>query len=380
MPTSLPRRYAEVRFPTDFTAQYQGDFQYFPFSTGSMSGGGSGSLAGVSWPPRDGLASPEDLVHKNRQSEAIAMVRAAVQSRQRSRINSTTGGHPSLAAYQGLEGGCGSCGGEMEGGSFANEGAFPFAGHGRPRRIHGGVMRTLAGRQFIAKRLSQRVGELNQRDAESFDTPGWSSGQQPVSAPTEDGEVVVRLGEHLAALSDAMTTGVWDKEVAKEARGILSTLVAVGHQIPQNQLTMIQRQIEGALNTIVQTAGAPYPGNARNTPLAQKDKGILRLVYVQLERAKTVIDDLSRYSYLSSTERKMRTGALGQSLLRQAEAQRLGRLRGPNAGYRAPPIIPGQNAGIFPGGAPRGWAPAPNVPGAPPLPPGYEASDLDLFL
>lgn len=376
MPTSLPRRFPEVRFPAEFTSMYDGGFSYFD---GGMSGGGSNNVAGVSWPPRDGLATVEDLHRKNRQEEALRQVRGMIQSRQRSRINATTGGHPTRGGYQEMEGGCGECGGEMNGGSFQSEGGFPFAGHGRPRRLHGGVMRTLAGRQFVAKRLSQRVAELNQRDAETFETPGWSNGQQPSAGVSEDGEIVMKLGEHLAALSDAMTTGVWDKDTTKEAKGILSTLTAVGWKIPQNQLTIVLRQIDGALNEIVRAAGAPYPGNARNTPLAQKEKGILRLVYTLLERAKTVIDDLSQNSYLSPGERKSRIGALGQTLQRQTEAQRLGRLRGVNAGYRAPPVVAGQNAGIFPGGAPRGWAPVRNVPNAPPLPPDYEAGDLALF-
>lgn len=374
MPTSLPRRFAEVRFPADFTSMYDGGFQYF---SGGAMGAGSNNVAGVSWPPRDGLASTEDLHRKNRQEESIRQVRGMIQSRQRSRINATTGGHPNLAAYQSIEGGCADC--EMSGGGFRDEGAFPFAGHGRPRRLHGGVMRTLAGRQFIAKRLSQRVSELNERDAETFDTPGFSNGQQPSAPISEDGEVVVKLGEHLAALSDAMTTGVWDKDTTKEAKGILSTLTSVGWQIPQNQLTMVLRQIDGALAEIVRTAGAPYPGNARNTPLAQKEKGILRLVYTLLERAKTVIDDLTKNSHLAPGERRSRIGALRQNIQRQTEAQRLGRLRGQNAGYRAPPVVAGQNAGIFPGGAPRGWAPVRNVPNAPPLPPDYEAADLGLF-
>ena len=378
MPTSLPRRFPEVLFPADFTALYQGGFSYA--GSPSARGGGSNNVAGVSWPPRDGLASEEDLHRKGRQEEAIRMVRAAVQSRQRSRLNAITGGMAGRRGYQEMEGGCGECGGSgLSGGSFQSEGGFPFAGYGKPKRLQGGVMRTLAGRQAVAKRLTERVAEFNQRDAETFETPGFSNGQQPRAPPNESGVVVEQLGEHLAALSDAMTTGVWDKDTTKEAKGILTALTKVGHLIPQNQITMILRQVEGVLAEIVRTAGAPYPGNAANTPLAQKEKGILRLVYTILERAKTVLDDLSANSNLATDERRMRIGALGQTLARQTEAQRLGRLGGPARGYRAAPVYPGQNAGIFPGGVPVGWQNARNVPNAPFLPPGYNANDLDLF-
>jgi hypothetical protein len=369
MPTSRLWERTEVRFPADFTRLYQNGFSYYP---SGMSGGGSGSLAGVSWNPNDALAPGGHP--KGWQEEAIAKVRAEVQSRQRSRINNITGGASGRRAFQELEGGCDDC----RGGSFHNEGAFVLAGKGK--RIHGGVMRTLAGRQHVAKRLTQRVAEFNKRDAEQFDTPGFSEGGEPSAPPTEDGEVVIQLGEHLAALSDAMTSGVWDKDTTKEARGILSTLQKVGHLIPQNQITMVLRQVDGVISEIVRTAGAPYPGNAANTPLAQKEKGILRLVATILERAKTLLEDLSANSALAPGERKMRTGALRNTLQRQAEAQRLGRVRGVNAGYRAPALPPGRLPGLYAGAPPAGYRQVPGLRNAPALPPGYDLEALDLFL
>ena len=384
MPTSLPRRFPEVRFPAEFTALYDNSFGWAPdflSGSGASKGGarpgaaGMNPPVGVAWPPRDGLASAQDIWHKQKQEDAVRMVRGSIQARQSSRIAHTTGWNQSLAHAE-MEGGCGECG--MAGGSFSNEGAQVLAGRGR-RMLLGGVMRTLAGRQHVASRLSKRVEEFNNRDAETFETPFTTGAVPPKEQPTESAQVVVKLGEHLTALSDAMTSGVWDKDTTKEARGILSTLLSIGWAIPQNSLTMTLRQIETALAEIVRTIGAPYPGNAANTMLAQKEKGILRLVYTILERAKSVIEDLAQNSSLSPQERKMRLQALDSQLGIQAEAQRLGRTRGVNRGYRAQPVVAGQNQQIFPGGAPPGWQRVPGVLNAPPLPPGIDARDLALF-
>ena len=377
MPTSFPRRYPEVRFPADFTALYQGPFAYVPNGIGTVRGGNS--AAGVSWPPNDGLQDMNDVWHKQKQEERIAQVRAGIQSRQRSRINAITGGHPNLALYQGMEtidshgysGGCGSC----EGGSFGNEGAQVLAGRGR--RMMGGVMRTLAGRQHVARRLTSRVGEFNAISQSNFQEP-WASSGQPAGIPTETGNVVIELGEHLTALSDAMTSGVWDKDTTKEARGILNTLLQSGWAIPQNQITMVLRQVTNALSGIQRIAGTA------NLPAQGKDKNILKLIYLILERCRVVLEDLSSVSDRSPEERKLRLDALVPTLGKFTEAQRVARMPGSirpglgARGVRPPPLASGDTQYVFPNQpvAPVGWRGIAGMPGNIPLPEGYDMGNL----
>lgn len=403
MPTSFPRLFPEVRFPYDFTQQYKGSFGYTPsfmdYAAEQAVGGArrtymedmdthvkpsrkvgfelvdiathvkpmkmsTGILGG--WPPEDGLASERDLVHKGRRTEALQMVRAAVKSREKSRINMITN---NVGIGNRLEGGCADCDGGAVGSGFRDEGAQVLAGKGR--RLHGGVMRTLAGRQHVAGRLTARINEFNSRNVETFDSP-WPEQQQPRFSET--GDVMVELGEHLTALSDAMTSSVWDKDTTKEARGFLATLVKSGWAIPQNQITLILRQTIGVLSAMEQLAGSPPGANDD----IRKDRRIMRLVFVIMERARLLLEGLSKNSMLSPEERRMYLAAQAQQLARTTEAQRLA--RAPNrTGYslEMKPEMGDVPRFLFPvQGVPASWRPK---QAGIRLPADYSAEELGLF-
>ena len=362
MPTSLPRRFPEVRFPAEFTALYDGPFQYFGGSRLIHGAGMSvGALGG--WPPEDGLADENDLFHKNHRREALQQVRGAIESRIHSRLRQMTGGSRQLR-HQTLEGGCDTCdGGSMLIGVGTIEGAPVLSGRG----LHGGVMRTLAGRQHVARRLTSRIGELNKVDNETWEN-SWVPPANRREAVTEDEQQVVLLGEALAALSDAMTSGVWDKDTTKEAKTILSILAQEGHLIPSNQITLILRQLERTLSEL-----QAYTSTRGNS---DKDKRIIRLIFTILERARSVAETLSSNADRSVEERRMVIGALKVPLSLQTEYQRMSRLGGTPLrpfGQPARPYRPGDTRNVFPVPPgrrviPPGYAPGLGVPGNVPYP------------
>ena len=322
-----------------------------------------GALGG--WPPEDGFSDELDIEHKRRRQEALQQVRGAIESLQHSRLRQMTGGMRQQVHAM-MEGGCGTCdGGSMLTGVGTIEGAPVLAGRG----LHGGVMRTLAGRQHVARRLTSRISELNAVDAENWES-AWTPPEKTRPALTESDEGLILLGESLTALSDAMTSGVYDKDTTKEAKTILSILAQEGWSIPQNQITMVLRQIERTLSEIQANTSAPG--------LAAKDKNILRLIFTILERARTVLEALSANSDRSPEERKLAIGALRVPLSLQTEYQRMSRLSGTPSrpfGERAPPYVPGDTRNVFPvpngrTRVPRGYNPGQGVPGNVPYPEG----------
>ena len=344
-----------------------------------MSGRGMsvGALGG--WPPEDGFADEHDIEHKNRRREALQQVRGAIESRIHSRWHQMTGGakqgtHMLMENDYTTRGGCGSCGGSMLTGVGTIEGAPVLSGRG----LHGGVMRTLAGRQHVARRLTSRISELNRVDAETWEN-SWIPPENRRPPESESDEGLITLGESLAALSDAMTTGVWDKDTTKEAKTILSVLVQEGWSIPQNQLTKVLRQIERTLSELQAVAAStetPTTDNPRFGGLNLKDKNIVRLIFTILERARTVIETLAQNSDRSVEERRLAIGALRTPLSLQTEYQRMSRQPGTPArafGRRAAPYIPGNTRQVFPVPAgrqrvPAGYAPGQGVPGNVPYP------------
>jgi len=320
-----------------------------------------GALGG--WPPDDGLANENDLFHKNHRREALQQVRGAIESLQHSRMRQMTGGGRQKKHCD-IEGGCNTCeGGSMLIGVGTIEGAPVLSGRG----LHGGVMRTLAGRQHVARRLTSRVNELNKVDNETWEN-SWTPPENRREAVTEDEQKVVLLGEALAALSDAMTSGVWDKDTTKEAKVILSLLAQEGHLIPSNQITLILRQIERTLSEL--QAYVSQTGNS------DKDKRIIRLIYTILERARTVAESLYSNADRSAEERRMVIGALKVPLSLQTEYQRMSRLGGTPLrpfGRPARPYKAGDTRNVFPVPTgrrvvPPGYAPGYGVPGNVPYP------------
>ena len=307
MPSSLPRMYPEIRFPADFTARYEAPLQFFPSGDGGMSGG---SWMITPWPPEDGFADDNQIYHKSKNGEVAAMVNEVIRSRQKSRINQMT----HSAMIQG-HGGCMECeGGARYGGTPTTiEGAQVLSGRG----LHGGVMRTLAGRQFVASRLSSRVNELNERDAVAMNQPYEMP--QP-EALTENDEIVVRLGEDIDIVNDAFATGNIESETVSAARGILKNLTKAGWSIPQNLITTVLRNVDDMMATSVQVLGAVNPQFVLNADRKKR----LRMIFNILERCRLALDVLTASSDLSPQERQMALGSLeGESMLRQSQLARI---------------------------------------------------------
>lgn len=337
LPTSRLGTRLEVRFPYEFTQQY--DMPPAFFGGGVAIGGKKMSVGALGgWPADDGIATENDLFHKNHRAEALQQVRGSIIARENSRLRQLVGLAPS---YNLMAGGCDSCGGSMLTGVGTIEGAPVLAGSGG--KMVGGVMRTLAGRQYVTSRLTKRIDEHNAVDAATFEENPWSKReeQQPLS---ETGRVVVELGEHLAALSDAMTSGVFDKDTTSEAKDIVNTLVQSGWAIPQNQITMIMRQVIGALSEFQAYVSSPK--------LSAKDKNIIRLIFVLLERARELLKVLTKASSLSPVERKQALEAYSAVITSQsAEAQRRTRVRGRTGarfGERVAPIEEQDTRQVFP--------------------------------
>jgi hypothetical protein len=340
MPTSLPRRFMEVRFPADFVAQYTTPLSYF--NEGSR--GGSAVMANPStsstpgfgiyapgYMPEDGFETSNQIWHKQKALDRANQVATQVRNLQIQRMNQMTHMPYSQMAGSGDE----MCGGARYGGTPTTiEGARVLAGRG----LRGGVMRTLAGHQYVEGRLKSRVNELNIRDAVAGEI---AMPQIPKSQPaSEDDNSVKSLGEFMDILDDSFTSGAIESDTVVAARGVLNNLLKVGWRIPQNLLTPLLRQVNEMLNNINQVSGATQQAYALN---AEKKKR-LRTVFLILERSRTVLEDLSQNSDLSPEERRMRLGALQGALQQQVQAQsaRIPRNRA------VPPLQPGLQNEVFP--------------------------------
>ena len=333
MPTSLPRRFMEIRFPAEFTAVYNTPEQWF--SGGSSMAGGGGLLGqdghgmySPEWPPRDGLSqSTNGDWHKQKHADALRQVAEKVRNLQISRMNQMT--HQPYTQMVGAAEEC--CGGARYGGTPTTiEGANVLSGRG----LRGGVMRTLAGREFVESRLKSRIRELNNIDA-------LAEGQELMPKPTmdrgEDEDVIASIGESMDALNDAFTSGGVESESVSQARNLLKALTEVGWKIPQNLITGVQRNVEEMLTTIQQVLGTANP----NFVINSEKKKRVRTIFQILERCAMVMVELARVSDLSPQERKMALAALRPALTQQASSQ-LARIPSQRQRYN---YIPGEDLG-----------------------------------
>jgi len=302
--------YPEIRFPADFTAYYTTPLSFFPSGDGGMVGGASTSWVITPWPPEDGFADDNQIYHKSKNGEIAAQMDEIKRSRQRARINQMTHG-----AMLQNHGGCMECeGGARYGGTPTTiEGAPVLAGRG----LHGGVMRTLAGRQFVASRLSSRINELNERDAVAQNQPYEEPQPEPL---TENDEIVVQLGEDIDIVNDAFGTGNIESETVAAARSLLKNLTKAGWSIPQNLITTVLRNVDDMLATTVQVLGTANPQFVLNADRKKR----LRMIFNILERCRLVLDALTASSDLSPQERQMALGSLqGETMLRQSQLARI---------------------------------------------------------
>lgn len=390
MPTSPLWDRVEVRFPSEFTARYMTPLSYFG-SPPSMFGG---AVDGVEWPPNDGFANDNDLFHKQKQLEAVEEVARAVRNRQVQRMNQMThnsrevmcGTHdemegaglfdvlktgatkllksktgrnallkyaPGMAskAYGMVKGafnrgddevvvsrkrqGDDDRGGARYGGTPTTiEGAPVLAGRG----LRGGVMRTLAGRQHVVKRLQSRVGELNAREAVSQGVPPPAPA---VSEIREDADEIEAISEFLDILDDNFTSGAIDAEAISAARGLLKTVTRLGYMIPQNLLTPLLRQVESMLSNIEAVANSTQQDFM---PSGERRKR-LRTIFQVLERVRTALEALSSVSDLSARERQMAMMATLPEIHQEVASQRARKPRS------LPPPVPlprGQTGYVYP--------------------------------
>lgn len=340
MPTSLPRQFAEVRFPADFTALYDTPLSWFG-RTGSYGRGGSGgNPEGVEWPPVDGFATDNEIYHKQKAEDAVRQVARHVRNLQVQRINQITHMPYNQMAHTAdemayVDGFNQVRGGARYGGTPTTiEGARVLAGRG----LRGGVMRTQAGRQHVQQRLTARVAELNARDAVAANEPPPPA----VPNPTVDGErQVASIGEYLDILDDNFTSGAIDSEAVSAARGLLRAITAAGYRIPQNLITPMLRQVEEYLSIIESVAGATQQAFR---PSAERGKR-LRMIFQVLERCRTVMEELSRVSDLSPQERQMATETLQAPLRQQVVEQRA---RKPRNLPHPQPLPRGQTGRVYP--------------------------------
>lgn len=326
MPTSFPRKFLEVRFPYEFSELYNKPVQYFGEST--MTGAGAtfgnpfgGETVNTMWHERKGHNT--DFMTMSGVRENILKDAQGIMGQKNRDIRKVL--------QAGMSGGCSDCGKreDMMRGGLMNmmspstiEGANVLAGRG----MRGGVMQTNAGAQYLARRLTARIAELDTADS-SVNGVGAQN-------PNDDGElneddkILVSLGEYLDNIIEAVATGNIDSGGVSQARGFLKSLLAGGWQIPSNQLVMLQRNLD---NTVVELE-ASMGNKAPTYALSSDRKKIVRNMLTTLERARTTVEQLVKNSYLAPKERKMVLEGykpkLKQQLSAQLESQIPGRLRG----------------------------------------------------
>jgi len=341
MPTSFPRAFPEVRFPAEFTELYHTPLTWFGYpAIGGVRGGSGGNPDGLEWPPVDGFANDNELYHKSKALEAVRQVAQHVRNLQVQRLNQVTGQPYWQMANTADEQAFLAGQSQVHGG--ARYGGTPTTIEGAPvlsgRGLRGGVMRTQAGRQHVAQRLSARVNELNTRDAVAANQPPPELSR---NAPMENASSIESIGEYLDILSDNFTSGAIDNEAVQAARGLLKNLTKSGFLIPQNLITPILRQVEHMLSSVEAVANSVTPAFM---PSAERSKR-LRTIFQVLERCRAVLDELSRSSDLSAPERRMALDALQGPLQQQVVAQEA---RRPRTLPQSLPLARGETGYVYP--------------------------------
>jgi hypothetical protein len=326
LPTSLPRHFTEVRFPYEFTELYNKPIKYFGESTDGIDPASVGNPFGGE--------TVNTLWHEKKSASANYMAMARVQENHHKDKQMVTGQRNrqiNAILRAGMRGGCGDCSKNenMMRGGLMNmmspstiEGANVLAGSG----LRGGVMKTQAGHQYLLKRLTSRIAEL---DTSSADVNGvGSTNPTGESEPTPDDEIIMNLGESLDNIIEAVSTGYIDSSNLKDARSFLKSLLDGGWQIPSNQLVMLQRDLDDTVRELE----AALSNKAATYQLYPDRKRLVRTMLTTLERARTVVEDLVKKSNLSPKERKLAIGTLRpklrQQLAAQLESQVPGRLAG----------------------------------------------------
>jgi hypothetical protein len=342
LPTSLPHKYAEIRFPQELSELNNKPLRYFGEATGGMSFGNPFQSQTVN-----------TMWHDKKREESNYMAMAGVRENIRKDAQMITAAKNRRLGKV-LEGGCGMCenrndetvrgrgiNGHMNTLSPSTiEGANVLAGRG----MHGGVMKTLAGAQYLRKRLTARIAELDTTDS---DVNGvGSDNPNDVTELSLDDEIVVDLGQYLDDILESVATGYFDASSLASARGFLSKLLEGGWMIPSGQLVGVQRNLD---ESVVELEAAV--SNKGNTyALTAEKKKLVRTMLTVFERARSVIRELVKNSYLSPKERKMVLQAykpqLKKQLAVQVETQIPGRLK-KERNDNVDPEIPFVDAGAF---------------------------------
>jgi hypothetical protein len=326
LPTSFPRHFREVRFPYEFTELYNKPVKYF----GESSGGAAPSSVGNPF----GGETVNSMWHDRKAANTDFMALSGVKENHKKDMQMVTGQrnrqiHSILQS--GMRGGCNDCSkheDSMRGGLMnmmspsTIEGANVLAGRG----LKGGTMRTQAGHQYLLRRLTARIAEL---DTTGNEVNGvGDSNPNGDTETTPDDEIIMNLGEYLDNIIESVSTGNIDSSNVKDGRGFLKALLEGGWQIPSNQLVMLQRNLGETVQELQSALGNRAPTYA----LSSDRKKVTRTVLTTLERARSVVEELVNKSDLSPKERKMAVGALRpklrQQLAAQLESQVPGRLRG----------------------------------------------------
>lgn len=326
MPTSFPRHFREVRFPFEFAELYRAPRRWFDGTT--MNGGAASSYGNPF-----GGESVNSLWHENKEIRADFMAMAGVRENQRKDAQMISG-QRNHNIHDILKSGAKKHGTNMMP-STTIEGAHVLAGSGavggcndcgKHDDMRGGVMRTQAGAQYIRKRLTARIAELDTTDA-GVNGVG-AENPNDVGEPTEDDETLMNLGEYLDYIIEAVSTGNIDSSGVGHARAFLKNLLAGGWQIPSNQLVNLQRNLDETVRELT----ASISNRAPTYALSSDRKKVVRTMLTTLERARSAVEQLVKNSYLSPKERKMVLDnykpQLKKQLAAQLESQVPGRLRG----------------------------------------------------
>jgi hypothetical protein len=290
MPTSFPRSFPEVRFPYEFTALYDKPLSYFQDYSQGFVGKGVGA-------PFDGITD-NTLYHRYKQDEMLRSVQGKILSESARRINQVTGQSNRQFTHQKLE-----ANGELSGGvggyphsTGTIEGAPVLAGRG----LCGGVMRTQAGKQFLQRRLTARIQELNRIGdlSQEFELPA-----RDVNDYTEDDKDIMDVGEHLDAIVDVVNESAkMGSDLVKESRDYVLALKKIGWRFGQNQLTLMLREVQTAINAVGDYVGIRAGNGGFRGAESNRNA---KVVLTNLKRGQKLIEYLTTKSTLSPKERKL---------------------------------------------------------------------------
>jgi hypothetical protein len=289
MPTSFPRWFPEVRFPYEFTALYDKPLAYFEDKPQGFQGAGVGA-------PFDGI-SENTVYHRYKHDEMLRGVQGKILSDVSRRIKQITGQSNRQVAHQKLEES-----GMLSGGVGSDahstgqiEGANVLAGRGR---LNGGVMRSQAGKQYLQRRLTSRIQELNRIGDLS---QGFPIAINRDVDYTEEDKAVMSVGEHLDAIVDVVNESAkLGSDSVKDSRGYVSALKEIGWRFPQNALTVMIREVGVAINAL-----NGYMNSGKGQAFRAESNLNAKVILNNLKKGLKLLEYLTTKSTLSPKERKM---------------------------------------------------------------------------